>query len=143
MDKTTPSNARPFGKNKTNKASKNPRDNIGDHRVCYGTVDEMNDVWANVRTEDDMREFYKKFFPAYPDQLIEAVVHTMRLKLERVREGNFDPAQDLFNGSVVKADKLKTMQEKTWDYKTELKQQMTEGQLALAAKRLEELSVAH
>jgi len=82
--------------------------------------------------------FYKTFYPAYPDQLVDAIVLRMKDKLQRALLGQC-ASEDLFNGSVLPQSKLDKINQ--WDYTQEVTRLKEEGQMAIANKKMEELLV--
>lgn len=66
------------------KSCRNARKNIGRTTICEGSTDEMNLEWSKVTNKQDVKNFYHRFFPAYPEQLIEAIIHSLDQKREKL-----------------------------------------------------------
>ena len=86
-----------------------------------------------MRSENDIKEFYRLYKPEYPEILGSAIAKRIAGIVEKSRSG-----EALTETEVAYVERSKA-EPSGWDWEAELRQQETVGKVHCAVKKLEEL----
>ena len=88
---------------------------------------------TKVKNKEDVARYYRLYYPEYPDILVNSIAAKVEEVITKANRGQQlnDEERRLFEH---KADFVAS-----WDPREDIQQQMLEGKIALATKRLEAL----